>query len=58
MSVTESVVEEATLSWFVDLGYPIKYGLEDQVGELFAERPSYDTAMGKPERLPASAGEP
>ena len=53
MSVTESVVEEATLSWFADLGYPIKYGMEDQPGEMFAERPSYDTAI-LPARLRSS----
>jgi type I restriction enzyme R subunit len=40
-SLTESVVEEATLAWLESLGYAIKHGPEIAPGELAAERDSY-----------------
>lgn len=47
MAVTfcESVVEEATLSWFEELGYTILNGPEIAPGELFAERESYEEVI-------------
>ena len=38
---TESVVEEATLAWFAELGYDILYGPDIAPGEPRAERASY-----------------
>ncbi len=38
---TESVVEEAALAWFTELGYAILHGPEIAPGELFAERQNY-----------------
>lgn len=35
---TESVVEDATLSWLESLGWSVKHGPEIAPGELFAER--------------------
>lgn len=48
--ITESAVEEATLTWFQDLGYQVRSGPEIAPGELFAERASYGDVMLK-ERL-------
>jgi type I restriction enzyme R subunit len=39
--ITESVVEEATLSWLDELGYALLFGPDIAPGELFAERESY-----------------
>ena len=47
---SESEVEEATLSWFQDLGYQVRSGPEIAPGELFAERASYGDVVLK-ERL-------
>ncbi len=40
---TESVVEDAALSWLEGLGYTVAHGPEIAPGEMFAERsdPSY-----------------
>lgn len=38
---TESVVEEATLSWLTELGYAVASGPDLAPGELFAERADY-----------------
>ena len=39
--ITESVVEEAALSWFEELGYAVLSGPDIAPGELFSERGSY-----------------
>jgi type I restriction enzyme R subunit len=39
--ITESVVEEATISWLKELGYILLFGPDIAPGELFAERESY-----------------
>ncbi|MEW6715719.1 MAG: type I restriction endonuclease [Nitrospirota bacterium] len=41
MSITESIIEQATLDWFKELGYSILYGPGIAPGELLAERASY-----------------
>lgn len=38
---TESIVEEAALSWLEPLGWSVKYGSDMVPGELFAERQDY-----------------
>lgn len=38
MTVTESTVEEVTVSWFGELGYTVLHGPSIAPGELFAER--------------------
>lgn len=38
---TESVVEDAALTWFKALGYMVKHGPEIAPGELAAERRDY-----------------
>jgi type I restriction enzyme R subunit len=40
-SLTESVVEEAALTWFRELGYSIGHGPHMAPGELAAERDSF-----------------
>lgn len=40
-AMTESLVEEATLSWLESLGWSVRNGLEIAPGELFAERVDY-----------------
>ena len=40
-AVVESTVEDASLSWFEELGYTVVHGPEIAPGELFAERQSY-----------------
>jgi type I restriction enzyme R subunit len=42
---TESVVEEAALTWLADLGYTVKHGLEIAPGELEAERTDYSQVV-------------
>ena len=39
--VVESTVEDATLSWFEELGYTVLHGPDIAPGEMFAERTSY-----------------
>ncbi|MFQ5850117.1 MAG: hypothetical protein ACE5JU_05950 [Candidatus Binatia bacterium] len=39
--MTESVVEETTLSWFKELDYAVLPGPDIAPGELFAERAEY-----------------
>jgi len=39
--VIESTVEDATLSWFEELGYNVLHGPDIAPGEMFAERASY-----------------
>ena len=41
---TESLVEEAALSWFDELGYTILAGPEIAPGELLAERHAFNDA--------------
>jgi type I restriction enzyme R subunit len=41
MSVNESVVEDAALSWFDDLGYAVAHGPDLAPGEPESERASY-----------------
>lgn len=41
MSLNESIVEEAALSWFGDLGYAIGHGPHLAPGEPEAERDSF-----------------
>ena len=44
--ITESIVEEAALSWFEELGYTVLIGPNIAPGELFSERASYaDVAL-------------
>ena len=38
---TESVVEDATLQWFGELGYAVGHGPHMAPGEMFAERTSF-----------------
>lgn len=42
---TESLVEEAALSWFDELGYTILAGPEIGPGELLAERDAFNDAV-------------
>lgn len=39
--ITESIIEQAALDWFQELGYSVMNGPEIAPGELFAERASY-----------------
>lgn len=41
MSLNESIVEDATLSWFGELGYAIAHGPHMALGEPAAERDSF-----------------
>ncbi len=41
MSVNESIVEDAALTWFGELGYGIGHGPHMAPGEMFAERASF-----------------
>ena len=41
MSLTESIVEEAALTWFGELGYVVGYGPQVAPGEPAAERDSF-----------------
>ena len=41
MSLTESIVEEAALTWFGELGYAVGQGAQMAPGELEAERDSF-----------------
>ena len=41
----ESVVEEAALSWFEELGYSVLFGPDMAPGELFSERASYQDVI-------------
>lgn len=43
--ITESVVEEATLDWFQDIGYGILHGPDIVPGELLAEWASYEDVV-------------
>ena len=43
--ITESVIEEAALSWFEEIGYNILHGPDIAPGELFAKRSGYSIAM-------------
>lgn len=40
-SVTESVLEEATLDWFRELGYAVVFGPDLAPGEPAAERATF-----------------
>lgn len=39
--ITESIVEDAALTWFEELGYAIAPGPRTAPGEMFAERASF-----------------
>ena len=41
MTLTESILEDATLEWFRELGYAIGHGPHIAPGEPAAERDSY-----------------
>jgi len=45
MEFTESILEEAALSWLAELGYAIKNGPIIAPGELFSERESYQQVL-------------
>ena len=48
MSLNESIVEDATLSWFGELGYAIGHGPHLAPGEPAAERESFgDVVLAK-----------
>jgi type I restriction enzyme R subunit len=47
MSLNESIVEEASLSWFSDLGYTVGHGPAMAPGELQAERESFGEVLGE-----------
>ena len=53
MSFTESIVEDATLSWFGELDYSLLHGQVIAPGEAAAERTSFGEAF-LPERLRAA----
>src|SRR5438552_2993383 len=42
---TESIVEEAALSWFEELGYTVLYGAHIAPGEPNAERSNYSEVV-------------
>ena len=42
---TESVVEDAALEWFGELGYRVVHGPEIAPGEAAAERENYEQVM-------------
>lgn len=44
-NITESIIEQATLDWFKELGYSIIYGPDIAPGELLAERASYSDVI-------------
>ena len=41
MSLNESIVEDAALTWFGELGYAVGHGPHHAPGELAAERDSF-----------------
>ncbi len=45
MSLTESIVEDAALEWFGELGYAVGHGPHLAPGEPAAERDSFGEAM-------------
>src|SRR2546428_5947566 len=45
VGITESVVEEATLTWFEELGYTVLHGPDIAPGEPDAERSSYSDVV-------------
>ena len=47
MAINESVIEDATLEWFAELGYAIVHGPHIAPGEPAAERGSFaDVVLG------------
>jgi len=44
-TITESVIEQATLDWFKELDYSILHGPDIAPGELFSERASYSDVI-------------
>lgn len=44
-NITESVIEQAALDWFKELGYSILNGPNIAPGELFSERASYSDVI-------------
>jgi len=52
VTFTESVVEDAALSWLGELNYAVLHGLEIAPGELAAERSSFgETVLEQAELL-------
>ncbi len=41
MSLTESIIEEAALEWFAELGYAVGHGPQMAPGEVAAERDTF-----------------
>jgi len=56
--ITESIVEEAALSWFEELGYAVLSGPDIAPGELFSERGSYGDVILEGRLCTAHAGCP
>ncbi|MBI5206152.1 MAG: type I restriction endonuclease subunit R [Nitrospirae bacterium] len=44
-TITESIIEQATLDWFKELGYSLLSGPDIAPGELFSERASYSDVL-------------
>ena len=55
-NITESILEQATLDWFKELGYSILNGPNIAPGELFSERASYSDVILKGRLRSALAG--
>jgi hypothetical protein len=56
---TESVVEDAALSWLEELGYAVPHGPEIAPGESAAERDGLDDVVMKPgDRVKTMRGTP
>jgi type I restriction enzyme R subunit len=45
MSLNESIVEDAALEWFGELGYAVEYGPHIAPGEQAEERDSFGRAV-------------
>ena len=48
MSLTESIVEDAALTWFGELGYAVGHGPQMTPGEPAAERDSFGEVVQSP----------
>ena len=46
-TIAESTIEEASLSWFEDLGYAVVHGPDIAPGDLFAEATATATLSSK-----------
>lgn len=45
MTLAESTVEKAALSWFEEIGYAVAHGSEIAPGEINAERKSFNDVV-------------